>query len=97
MGRLTINFMKMFEQSQLTSLKNTKMFPLNSILRTFEEDPATKGKVRIIESFSYLPFEGKIDLKNPDEIFTVVEEYKYNDRAKVKLNSHLVYKTTSIE
>ncbi|AOW28529.1 tRNA (guanine10-N2)-methyltransferase [Candida albicans SC5314] len=57
--------------------------------KNFRGRPSNKGKVRIIESFSYLPFEGKIDLKNPDEIFTVVEEYKYNDRAKSESPIHI--------
>lgn len=33
-------------------------------------------RVACIESFKYLEFEGKIRMKNPDEIFTVIEEYE---------------------
>lgn len=36
----------------------------------------SKDKIKIIESFGYLAFEGKIDMKNPEEIFTVIEEYE---------------------
>lgn len=32
-------------------------------------------RIKQMESFKYLEFEGKIDLKNPQEIFTVIEEY----------------------
>ncbi|CAI5758801.1 unnamed protein product [Candida verbasci] len=37
---------------------------------------SNNAKAELIESFSYLAFEGKIDLKNPQEIFTVLEEYR---------------------
>ena len=50
-GETYDKLMKMFEQSRLTSLKSTKMFPLNSILRTFEEDPATREKSGLSSPF----------------------------------------------
>lgn len=34
------------------------------------------NRVQIIESFQYLDFQGKIRLKNPDQVFTVIEEYE---------------------
>lgn len=33
------------------------------------------NRIKQIESFRYLDFEGKIDMKHPQEVFTVVEEY----------------------
>ncbi|ODV77057.1 tRNA guanosine-2'-O-methyltransferase [Suhomyces tanzawaensis NRRL Y-17324] len=44
---------------------------------------SNKTKFAMIESFSFLAFEGPIRMKNPDEIFTVLEEYKVtgNDKA----------------
>ncbi|KAI5950638.1 hypothetical protein CANMA_005298 [Candida margitis] len=36
----------------------------------------SKAKRAIIESFGYLEFEGAVDLKNPDECFTILEEYE---------------------
>ncbi|CAI1702667.1 hypothetical protein SEUBUCD646_0O00390 [Saccharomyces eubayanus] len=33
------------------------------------------NRIKQIESFHYLDFEGKIDMKHPQEVFTVVEEY----------------------
>lgn len=35
-------------------------------------------KYEIINTFKYLDFEGKIRMKNPDEVFTVLEEYHLN-------------------
>ncbi|KAK9362952.1 S-adenosyl-L-methionine-dependent methyltransferase [Lipomyces starkeyi] len=38
----------------------------------------TKEEQReIIESFAYVDFDGPISMKNPEEVFTIVEEYKY--------------------
>ncbi|CCG25852.1 Trm11 protein [Candida orthopsilosis Co 90-125] len=36
----------------------------------------SKAKRAIIESFGYLNFEGAVDLKNPEECFTILEEYE---------------------
>lgn len=35
-----------------------------------------KEKIDIIDSFSYLDFQGKIDMKKPDQTFTLIEEYE---------------------
>lgn len=35
-----------------------------------------KSKVKVIESFKYLEFKGPIRMKNPDSVFTVIEEYQ---------------------
>lgn len=42
----------------------------------------TKEKFEMIESFSYLAFEGPIRMKNPDEIFDVLEEYHVHGTEK---------------
>lgn len=42
----------------------------------------TKEKFEMIESFSYLAFEGPIRMKNPDEIFNVLEEYHVHGTEK---------------
>ncbi|CDO95416.1 unnamed protein product [Kluyveromyces dobzhanskii CBS 2104] len=36
----------------------------------------TSARVSTIESFKYLDLKGPIRMKNPDEVFTVIEEYK---------------------
>lgn len=48
----------------------------------------TKEKFEMIESFSYLAFEGPIRMKNPDEIFNVLEEYHVHgtDKATTPIN-----------
>lgn len=43
---------------------------------------STKEKFEMIESFSYLAFEGPIRMKNPDEIFNVLEEYHVHGTEK---------------
>ena len=42
----------------------------------------TKEKFEMIESFSYLAFEGPIKMKNADEIFNVLEEYHVHGTEK---------------
>ncbi|KAI5960956.1 uncharacterized protein KGF55_004223 [Candida pseudojiufengensis] len=37
-----------------------------------------------IESFSYLDFKGKIDLKHPEEVFTVLEDYEVFNQEKAQ-------------
>ncbi|KAG7192577.1 uncharacterized protein KQ657_001677 [Scheffersomyces spartinae] len=39
-------------------------------------------KVDIINLFRYLPLEGKIQMKNPDQVFTVLEEYVREEELK---------------
>lgn len=41
-------------------------------------------KNAIIESFAYLGFQGKVKLKNPDEIYTVLELYRTNGQTKAE-------------
>ena len=43
--------------------------------KSFQGKQSNREKVKTIESFSYLAFDGKIDLKTPDETFVVMEEY----------------------
>lgn len=44
----------------------------------------TAEKIQMIETFQYLAFEGRIQMKNPEQIFTVLEEYHVsgNDKAE---------------
>ncbi|CAH2352286.1 tRNA (guanine(10)-N2)-methyltransferase [[Candida] railenensis] len=42
-----------------------------------------KVRREMIESFSYLAFEGPIRMKNPDEVFVVVEEYVVPGHGKI--------------
>lgn len=46
-------------------------------------EPATKFE--IIESFRYLEFKGPIRMKNPDNIFTILEQYEHKDNVKVTI------------
>ncbi|CAH6720283.1 tRNA (guanine(10)-N2)-methyltransferase [[Candida] jaroonii] len=41
-----------------------------------------KQKFEMIESFQFLAFEGPIRMKNPDEVYTILEEYEVMDREK---------------
>lgn len=43
---------------------------------SFKGRQSLKEQLKIIESFSYLDFNGKIDLKSPQETFTILEEYE---------------------
>lgn len=36
-------------------------------------------QIKLFEGFAYLEFEGKIRMKNPDHVFTVVEQYSLGD------------------
>lgn len=40
-------------------------------------------KFKIIESFDYLEFEGPIRMKDPQQIFTIIEEYEFHDTKKI--------------
>lgn len=41
-------------------------------------------KIQMIERFSYVEFDGKIKMKNPDELFTVLEHYELDEVHKPK-------------
>lgn len=55
---------------------------------TYMGSRSNKQKCEIIESFSYLAFEGPIRMKNPDVIFSVLEEYHVsgNEKATTPIN-----------
>ena len=53
--------------------------------KNFRGRPSNKGKVRIIESFSYLPFEGKIDLKIQMRYLRLWKSINTTIEPKVKL------------
>lgn len=48
-----------------------------------------KDKFEVIESFAYLGFEGAIRMKNPDEVFVVLEQYEQPDREKLTTPLHI--------
>lgn len=51
-----------------------------------------KEKIKLIESFKYVEFEGPIRMKNPDEIFTVLEHYiPPNENESAKSPSKLYF------
>ncbi|KAH3679201.1 hypothetical protein WICPIJ_008701 [Wickerhamomyces pijperi] len=51
-----------------------------------------KSKVKIMERFAYLPFEGPIRMKDPDEVFTVVEHYvPVTEHDSAEAPSHLYF------
>lgn len=49
----------------------------------------TPEKVEVIETFKYLEFEGKIRMKNPDQTFTVLEEYHVEGNEKAERPEYL--------
>lgn len=49
----------------------------------------TTEKRQIIDGFRYTGWEGKIDLKNPDNVFTVLEEYHTVGQEKASKPDHL--------
>lgn len=48
---------------------------------SFQGSRSNSAKKAIIDSFSYLPFDGPIAMKNPDVTFTVLEEYTVREPA----------------
>lgn len=49
---------------------------------TYMGSRSNKQKFEIIESFSYVAFEGPIRMKNPDNVFSVLEEYQVSGNTK---------------
>ncbi|ORZ02391.1 S-adenosyl-L-methionine-dependent methyltransferase [Syncephalastrum racemosum] len=45
------------------------------VVSAYNSTVSNKDQLRIINSFSYLGFDGPIDMKNPDEQFNVMEDY----------------------
>jgi tRNA (guanine10-N2)-methyltransferase len=50
---------------------------------------SVQERFKIIESFLYLAFEGPIRMKNADETFVVLEEYKVVGRDKAEVPQHI--------
>lgn len=48
-----------------------------------------EDKIAVIESFRYLAFEGKIRMKNPDQVFAVIEEYFVKGQEKAVKPNYL--------
>ena len=60
----------------------------------FKQD--VSARVEIIESFKYLEFKGKIRMKNPDEVFSVIEEYRaINDNVGGEIPIQIYFGTVS--
>lgn len=49
----------------------------------------SSDKIKIIEEFAYSGLEGKIKLKNPDTVFTILEEYSVSGMEKAQEPQHL--------
>ncbi|CDW74335.1 trna (guanine-n2)-methyltransferase homolog [Stylonychia lemnae] len=70
-------------ESMLQNLKKDKLYalleqrkPLKFDVEILGKTISTKEKVEIIERFGFLPFDPKIDLKNPEIIFKVLQNTK---------------------
>lgn len=65
-------------QSQDFFQKNKELYHNDTFKFEFDTYRGNNKSNRIkqIEKFSYLDFKGKINLKNPQQVFTVIEEYK---------------------
>ncbi|KAK6455684.1 putative ribonuclease methylating protein [Scheffersomyces xylosifermentans] len=48
-------------------------------------------RMEIIQDFSYLAFEGGVRMKNPDQIFSVLEEYNVNGMEKASEPLHIYF------
>ncbi|ABN68396.1 putative ribonuclease methylating protein [Scheffersomyces stipitis CBS 6054] len=48
----------------------------------YKGSKSREERVEIIQNFKYLAFEGGVRLKNPDEVFTVLEEYSVSGMEK---------------
>ncbi|EMG50375.1 TRM11 tRNA [Candida maltosa Xu316] len=59
--------------------------------KSYHGKQSNRSKIKIIESFGYLEFDGKIDLQNPEETFIVMEEYPYNDKGKSETITNLLF------
>ncbi|CAB4256802.1 similar to Saccharomyces cerevisiae YOL124C TRM11 Catalytic subunit of an adoMet- dependent tRNA methyltransferase complex (Trm11p-Trm112p) [Maudiozyma barnettii] len=70
----TIQHLEGFQERQEQFKQSSFKFEFETYQGGKKKDMATK--VKQMETFQYLNFQGKIDLKNPDEIFTVIEEYE---------------------
>ncbi|ODV60865.1 tRNA (guanine-N2-)-methyltransferase [Ascoidea rubescens DSM 1968] len=50
----------------------------------YKGNKSLKKQIEMIETFQYLELNGKIDLKNPEEIFTIIENYDRIDLVNQK-------------
>lgn len=64
---------------------NTFKFDFVSFMGT----KSAEEKVSMIETFKYLEFEGKIRLKNPEVVFTIIEEYFVSGQEKALAPNYL--------
>lgn len=56
---------------------------------SFKGTKTAEEKIESIETFKYLPFEGKIRLKNPEVVFAILEEYHVVGMEKADMPSYL--------
>lgn len=56
---------------------------------SFKGTRPADDKIRTIESFRYLDFEGKIKLKNPEVVFAILEEYHVIGQEKAHTPDHI--------
>lgn len=63
-----------FEQYKSANERKSFKFEFEKFGGNAKQDISTR--VTTIESFQYLELKGPIKMKNPDEVFTVIEEYK---------------------
>ncbi|KAK5634500.1 hypothetical protein RRF57_010213 [Xylaria bambusicola] len=75
------------DTSHLWPLYATSSFKIS--LDCFRGSRSQKQKVALINSFSYLPFEGAIDLSSPDNEFTLFEEWMFEPLPEKRPSSPL--------
>ncbi|SGZ54146.1 CIC11C00000003334 [Sungouiella intermedia] len=69
---------KLHEDIKSKSTENFALFKHNTFkfdFVSFMGAKTTEQKIKIIETFKYMGFEGKIRLKNPEVVFAILEEY----------------------
>lgn len=73
-------------QDKFALYKNTS-FKFDFV--SFKGTKTAEEKIETIETFKYLPFEGKIRLKNPEVVFVILEEYHVVGMEKADMPSYL--------
>lgn len=67
----SIQSQSFYEQYKTSYRKDTFKFEFESYRGT-----SKANRVKQIETFAYVGFQGKINMKSPQQVFTVIEEYK---------------------
>lgn len=79
------NLQELHENVKKTSSDKFDKYKFNTFKFTFEGYMGRRAgdeKFQIIETFAYLAFQGKIRMKNPEQTFTVLEEYEVFGQVK---------------